>query len=191
MFRAFCVFIFRITGWTVDTRIPPEVKRCIIIAAPHTSNWDFWYAMASCKILGLKIRYTIKKEWMRFPFSLLTKPLGGIAIDRSARKENEERISHTDAMINLYKHEQELIVVITPEGSRSKREQWKTGFYHIAKGAGVPICLGYVDYKEKKAGISKTIYPSEIQKDMKEIMSFYKTAQAKFPEKFSVDTRYI
>jgi len=190
MFRVFCVFIFRITGWTVDTRIPPEVKRCIIIAAPHTSNWDFWYAMAACRILRLKIRYTIKKEWMRFPFSLITKPLGGIAIDRSARKENEERISHTDAMINLYKHEQELIVVITPEGSRSKREQWKTGFYHIAKGAGVPICLGYVDYKEKKAGISKTIYPSEMQKDMKEIMSFYKTAQPKFPEKFSVDTRY-
>ena len=98
---------------------------------------------------------------MRFPFSLITKPLGGIAIDRSARKENEERISHTDAMIDLYKHEQELIVAVTPEGTRSKREQWKTGFYHIAKGAGVPICLGYIDYKEKKAGISKTIYPSD------------------------------
>ena len=190
MFRAFCVFIFRITGWTVDTRIPPEVKRCIIIAAPHTSNWDFWYTMATCSILRLKIRYTIKKEWMRFPFSLITKPLGGIAIDRSARKENEERISHTDAMIDLYKHEQELIVAVTPEGTRSKREQWKTGFYHIAKGAGVPICLGYIDYKEKKAGISKTIYPSEMQKDMKEIMSFYKNVHAKFPEKFIIDTSY-
>ncbi|MEP7320104.1 MAG: 1-acyl-sn-glycerol-3-phosphate acyltransferase [Panacibacter sp.] len=191
MFRAFCVFMFRITGWTVDMRTPPEIKRCIIIAAPHTSNWDFWYTMASFSILRLKIRYTIKKEWMRFPFSMITKPLGGIAIDRSAPEANETRMSHTDAMIDLYKHEQELIVIITPEGTRSKREQWKTGFYHIAKGASVPICLGYVDYKEKKAGIAKTIYPSEMQKDMKEIMSFYKTIHAKFPGKFSVDINYV
>ncbi|HRI21897.1 MAG TPA: 1-acyl-sn-glycerol-3-phosphate acyltransferase [Panacibacter sp.] len=191
MFRSFCLFIFRITGWTADTNTPPEIKRCIIIAAPHTSNRDFWYAMAAFAIYRLKIRYTIKKEWMRFPFSLITKPLGGIAIDRTPRNGNENRISHTDAMIDLYKNNEELIILITPEGTRSKQEHWKTGFYHIAKGANVPICLGYVNYKDKIAGIAKTIYPADMEKDMKEIMEFYKNCHPKFPEKFSVDTNYL
>lgn len=190
MFRAFCLFIFRITGWKTDTNTPSEIKRCIVIAAPHTSNGDFWYAMAFFAIYRLNIRYTIKKEWMQFPFSLITKPLGGIAIDRSAHKENEERISHTEAMINLFKNEKELIVLITPEGTRNKQEHWKTGFYHIAKAAGVPICLGYIDYKNKIAGIAKTIYPTDMETNMKEIMAFYKTKHGKFPEKFSADINY-
>ncbi len=190
MFRAFCLFIFRITGWATDKNTPSEIKRCIVIAAPHTSNWDFWYAMAFFAIYRLNIRYTIKKEWMQFPFSLITKPLGGIAIDRSPRKENEGRISHTEAMIDLFKDEKELIVLITPEGTRSKQEHWKTGFYHIAKAAGVPVCLGYIDYKNKIAGIAKTIYPTDMEKDMKEIMTFYKTKHGKFPEKFSADVNY-
>ena len=108
--------MFRITGWNLDTNIPAETKRCIILAAPHTSNRDFWYTIASFAILGLKIRYTIKKEWMRFPFSIITKPLGGIAINRGPKKENEERLSHTEAMINLFRDNKELIIVITPEG---------------------------------------------------------------------------
>ena len=191
MFRSFCKFIFWISGWKVDTNVPPELKRCIVIAVPHTSNWDFWYAMASFTILRFPIRFTIKKEWMRFPFSIITKPAGGIAIDRSPKKADEQRISYVDAMIQLFKDNNELIVLITPEGTRSKREEWKTGFYHVAVGAGVPICLGYVDYKLKKAGIAKTIYPSNFEKDMQEIMTFYQTVHPKFPEKFSVDTRYI
>ena len=128
---------------------------------------------------------------MKFPFSIITKPLGGIAIDRNPKNENEQRISHTDAMIDLYKHEKELIVVITPEGTRSKQDKWKTGFYHIAKGANIPICLGYVNYKDKIAGIAKTIYPTDMEKDMKEIMEFYKNSHPKFPEKFSVDINYL
>ena len=127
---------------------------------------------------------------MRFPFSIITKPLGGIAINRGPKKENEERLSHTEAMINLFRDNKELIIVITPEGTRSKRTAWKTGFYHIARGAGVPICLGYVDYKEKKAGIGGTIYPSDFDRDMRTIMDFYKQVHPKFPEKFSIDTNY-
>jgi 1-acyl-sn-glycerol-3-phosphate acyltransferase len=191
MFRRFVLFINKITGWKTDDNIPPEIKRCIIIAAPHTSNWDFWYMIASFSIYRLKIRYTIKKEWMQFPFSLITKPLGGIAIDRSPKQANAPRISHTEAMIKLFTEQDELIVVVTPEGTRSRREHWHTGFYHIAKNAGVPICLGYVDYAKKIAGIGKTIYPTEMQKDMKEIMSFYQHILAKFPEKFSVDIEYV
>lgn len=191
MTKAIASFIFKISGWKVDTNIPIEMNRCLVIAAPHTSNWDFWYTMLSFKILGLKIRYTIKKEWMRFPFNIITKPTGGIAIDRSPARHGEERISHIDAMINLFATNKELIIVITPEGTRSIRTTWKTGFYHIATGAGVPICLGYVDYKKKIAGIAKTIYPSNLETDMKTIMDFYKNISPKFPEKFSIDTNYL
>lgn len=190
MLRLFCRTIFRLTGWKVDLNAYAEVKRCIVIAAPHTSNWDFWYAMAGLKIMGLNCRYTIKKEWMRFPFSLITKPLGGIAIDRSPRVPGEERISQTEGMIQLYHDNPELMILITPEGTRSKRTEWKTGFYHIAVGANVPISLGYIDYKKKIAGIGKTIYPSNLEKDMREIMAFYATIHPKFPEKFSTDLNY-
>ena len=187
---SFCKRIFSATHWTVDENIPPEIKKCIIIAAPHTSNWDFWYTMASFAILQMRIRFTVKKEWMRFPFNLLMAPLGGIAIDRTSPSKDLPRKSFVEAMIQLFKENEELIILVTPEGTRSKRTKWKTGFYHIAVGAGVPICLGYVDYKNKKAGIAKTIYPSDFQTDMREIMAFYQNIHPKFPDQFSIDTEF-
>ena len=187
---SFCKRIFSATHWTVDENIPPEIKKCIIIAAPHTSNWDFWYTMASFAILKLNIRFTVKKEWMRFPFSLVMQPLGGIGIDRNPPSKELPRKSFVEAMIQLFKENDELIILVTPEGTRSKRTKWKTGFYHVALGAGVPICLGYVDYQKKKAGIAKTIYPSDFQSDMREIMEFYAQIHPKFPEQFSIDTDY-
>ncbi|TAJ54385.1 MAG: acyltransferase [Chitinophagaceae bacterium] len=184
---AACSRIFKATGWTVDTNLPPEIKKCIIIAAPHTSNWDFWYTMAAFAIYRLKIRFTVKKEWMKFPFSLLMKPLGGIAIDRTPRTAGADRKSFVEAMIDLFRQNEELIILITPEGTRSFRDKWKTGFYHVAQGAGVPICLGYVDYAKKKAGIGKVIYPGDYAADMQVIMAFYGQVTAKFPENFAVD----
>lgn len=191
MLSTFNQYIFKKMGWQVDAQVPAELKRCVVIAAPHTSNWDLYYTVTAFSFFGMKFRFTIKKEWMRFPFSIITKPLGGIAIDRSTKASNGERISYVDAMAKLFEENQELIVVITPEGTRSKREQWKTGFYHVAVQAKVPICLGYVDYKTKKAGIGKTIYPSHFETDMKTIMEFYQHITGKFPANFSVDTRYI
>ena len=191
MLRYLCGFIFRITGWKVDKNLPPEMVKCIVVAAPHTSNWDYWFTMASFIIMRLKIRVTIKKEWMRFPFNLITAPLGGIAIDRSIKKPNEPRPSMVEAMTDLFKNRTKLIIVFTPEGSRAKKEKWKTGFYHVAQASGVPICLGYVDYKTKTAGIGKTIYPKDFEKDMREIMQFYQNITAKFPKNFSVDKDFV
>jgi 1-acyl-sn-glycerol-3-phosphate acyltransferase len=188
---ATCSRIFKATGWTVDASLPPEIKKCIIIAAPHTSNWDFWYTMASFAIYRLKIRFTVKKEWMKFPFSLLMQPLGGIAIDRTPRTEGSDRQSFVEAMINLFQENEELIIVITPEGSRSLRNKWKTGFYHVAQGAGVPICLGYVDYARKKAGIGQVIYPTDYVTDMRKIMAFYGQVTAKYPENFALDKDFV
>ena len=189
MFRKICLFIFKQTGWKVDNQIPIDIKKCIIIAAPHTSNWDFWYTMAAFSIYKLKIRFTVKIEWMKFPYNILMKPLGGIAIDRSPRIDGN-RISFVDAMTDLFHANEELIIVITPEGTRSKRDKWKTGFYHIAQQANVPILLGYVDYATKTAGIGKVIHPTEFNQTMKTIMEFYQTITPKFPENFSLDNSY-
>ncbi|MEN9600279.1 MAG: hypothetical protein RL596_2603 [Bacteroidota bacterium] len=190
MTRHICRFIFKRTGWQVDTQLPAAIQQCIIIAAPHTSNWDFWYTMAAFSIYRLRIRFTVKKEWMRFPFKLIMGPLGGIAIDRSPRADGN-RPSFVDVMADLFTANKELIIVITPEGTRSKQENWKTGFFHLAKKANVPILLGYVDYKTKMAGIGKTIYPTNIHSTMSEIMAFYQKITPKFPEKFALDKSYI
>ena len=190
MFKKLAILFFKWKGWKVDNNLPDNLKRCVIIAAPHTSNWDFVYTIAAFGIYGLPIRFTIKKEWMRFPFSIITKPLGGIGIERSNTAKTGERISYITAMANLFKDNVELIIVITPEGTRGKRETWKTGFYYIAKEAGVPICLGYCDYKNKIAGIGLTILPSDYETDMKTIMNFYANINPKYPENFSVDKNF-
>jgi len=113
-----------------------------MVAAPHTSNWDFVYARAAFFILGIRLRFTIKKELFFFPLGALLKGLGGIAIDRQSRE------NMTSKMIELYHQYDELVLLITPEGTRSYAEKWKKGFYYIAQGAKVPIVLGYLDYQK-------------------------------------------
>lgn len=189
MYRKICLFLLKLSGWKLDPNLPKDIHKCIVIAAPHSSNWDFWYMILSFGVYGLKIRFTVKKEWMRFPFSIIMKPLGGIAIDRTPRKDGN-RPSFVEAMTQLFTDHQDLIIVITPEGTRSKRTEWKTGFFHVATNANVPILLGYVDYGKKIAGIGKTVVPTTYAATMKEIMDFYSTITPKHPHLFSVDTNY-
>jgi 1-acyl-sn-glycerol-3-phosphate acyltransferase len=184
----FYKIVMKLLGWKVNPVTPEEYQRCVLIGAPHTSNWDFIYTMLSFKILKIPYKFTIKKEWFRFPFNLIIKPLGGIPIDTG----NTSNTSGTVlTMASYFKKNKNFVIAVTPEGSRSKRTEWKSGFYHLAKMANVPICLGYIDYKNKIAGVGDVIYPSEdITADMKKIMAFYKGEIAKFPEKFSIDIRY-
>ena len=186
MIRKIVRFLLKKTGWTIDEHLPPAISKCIVIAAPHTSNWDLYYMMAAFSVYRLRIRFTIKKEWMRFPFSLFIKPIGGIAIDRSPRKDGN-RPSFVEAMTELFNNHQELIIAITPEGTRSRNDQWKTGFFHVARAANVPIVLGYIDYGRKVAGLGKVIYPETLEQTLEEMNAFYSTITPKYPEKFSPD----
>ena len=116
---------------------------------------------------------------------------GGIGIDRRPKQAGEPRPSMVQVMTDLFKQHPELVMLVTPEGTRARQEQWKTGFYYVAVNAGVPIALAYMDYEQKKAGVGKIIHPTgNFEEDMAEIMDFYAGIQAKFPKEFSVDQRY-
>lgn len=178
-------------GWETDNHWPENLSQCVMIAAPHTSNWDALYARLALKALGVNVRLTIKDSYMKFPLGPFVRAMGGIGIDRRPKQAGEPRLSMVQVMTDLFKHHPELVMLVTPEGTRARQEQWKTGFYYVAVNAGVPIALAYMDYEQKKAGVGKIIHPTgNFEEDMAEIMDFYAGIQAKFPEDFSVDQRY-
>ncbi|MDA9809893.1 acyltransferase [Flavobacteriales bacterium] len=181
-------FIFKILGWKINEDVPKEYTRCVLVGAPHTSNWDFFYAIFLFKILKIPYKFTIKSEWFKFPFNLIIKPLGGIPINTKSKTKG----GNVNIMADLFKDNKEFAMGITPEATRSIRTKWKSGFYHLAKDNNLPICLGYLDYKTRTGGIAGPIFPSENKDaDMKKIMAFYKNVSPKNPENFSLDHRYI
>ncbi len=167
---------FYATGWKAEGK-KPNFKKYVLIAAPHTSNWDFVYTMLVAFILQIKIYMMGKQELFRPPFGKIVKWLGVIPIDRSKSNNTVANIVQT-----FNKHD-ELIVVIPPSGTRKKVMYWKSGFYHIARGANVPIVMGYIDYRRKAGGLGMSIIPTgDIDADMVVIRSFYKGVTGKYPE---------
>lgn len=183
MLRLIFRWIFKKNGWRVDNPFLSECQHCVMIGAPHTSNWDFVYTIVAFEIMNIPLRFTIKKEWMRFPLSIFVKPLGAVAIDRSPKEPGAAKISMVDAMADLLIRSPKMAMVVTPEGTRKPVKKLRTGFYHAAVKANVPIALGYLDYKTKVAGVGKIIYPSgNMDEDMLLIVEFYKKVTPKFPE---------
>lgn len=189
--KLFSRAIFALYGWKCNNNLPPEIRQCVMIAAPHTTNWDFIFTRSAFFLMDIHVRITTKDSYMRFPFGPIARALGCIGIDRRPKKEGDERPSMVQAMVNLFQEHDDLVMLVTPEGTRSRVTKWKTGFYHIAVGANVPVALGYLDYKKKEAGVGKVVYPSgDMKKDMQEIMAFYKTIPPLKPENFSIDMDY-
>lgn len=180
------------SGWKVDQVLKDQCHRCVMIGAPHTSNWDFVFSRAAFEVMELPVRFAIKKEWTVGILGWLFKSLGAIAVDRGSKKGGLSRISLVDGMVRLFEQHKDLVILVAPEGTRKPVNKWHTGFYHVAKNAGVPIALGYMDYKNKVAGIGKVIWPTDnMESDMKKIMAYYQTITPCFPEKFLIDERYI
>jgi len=179
-------------GWKAKPIFPKEANRCVLIAAPHTTNWDMFYLKLGMWVLDIPIKFTIKDDWTKFPFGLVTKPLGGLGINRSKTKGDKASVSYVDQMANIIKERDQIAMVIAAEGTRSLRKRWKMGFYHTALKADVPLCFGYLDYENKEAGIGGMIHPTgDVSADMKVIHAFYKDIKGKYPEKFSLDERYV
>ncbi|MBA3971051.1 MAG: 1-acyl-sn-glycerol-3-phosphate acyltransferase [Bacteroidetes bacterium] len=184
MFKMF----FKLSGWKVTHFLSDEIKKCVIIVAPHTSNWDFIFGMGAVKEMKLRQRFAIKKEWIRFPVKTLMYSLGALPIDRNKTKDAAGK-SSVEAMADLFSTRDVLRLVITPEGTRSRVEKWRTGFYYVALKANVPIALAFINYETKTCGIDKIIYPSgDFKADMKIIMDFYKNIRGGNPQNFSIDT---
>ena len=178
-------------GWTFNNQMPADLQQCVMIAAPHTSNWDSLYTKLAFIVMDIPVKITIKDSYTKSPFGGLIRAMGGVGIDRSPRQAGEERPSMVQAMADLFKTNPRMVMLVTPEGTRSLQPEWKSGFYHVAVAAGVPIALAYLDYAKKEAGVGKIVYPSgDMAKDLTEIMAFYAPIQGKHPENFSIDQRY-
>jgi len=152
-----------------------------VIAAPHTSNWDLIHALPGLWLGEYRPQFFIKDDFKKIPvINWLLKWVGAIWVNR---KKHNNLIAHSADMLN---HEEELILLVPAEGTRKAVPQWKMGFYHIAKQAGLPILLAYLDYAKKEAGVGKIIYPSDdMEKDLLEIEDFYKNITPKYPENFN------
>lgn len=177
------VWWFKFKGWTIDRSIPAGLRKAVVIAAPHTSNWDFVFALATFRLLKINVRYLIKQEAYRFPLKSIIDATGGIPVKRNS---NTRLV---DTFIQELNSTEDLFLMIPAEGTRSKVKKWKSGFYHAALGANVPVLLGYLDYENKTAGFGKVVnITGEKEEDMKIIREFYRNIKGKHPEKFDPES---
>lgn len=167
LLRYLSIVGLKLIGWKARGE-ELEHQRFVLIGAPHTSNWDFPLMLMVVLRLRLRVYWMGKHTLFPLPFGWLMKWLGGIPVDRSA---SHNVVNET---VRQYRENDELVILIPPEGTRSKVDHWKTGFYHIANNAGVPILLGYVDAENKEAGFADLFTPTgDLEKDMAEIRAFY------------------
>jgi 1-acyl-sn-glycerol-3-phosphate acyltransferase len=184
--RAVSHGMMRLTGWRTEGMTPDEIAaypKFILIAAPHTSNWDFPITLMLCFVLRLRVYWMAKASLFAWPIRWLSRWLGGIPINRSA---SNNTVQNT---IAAFAARERLAIIVAPEGTRGKVTHWKTGFYHMAHGAGVPIALAYLDFKHKTGGIGKMFIPSgDIAADMEEIQRFYAGITGKNSDQFDAST---
>ena len=179
LLRWISIIILKFLGWKVEGEIPRDLKKCVMIAAPHTSNWDLPYTLMTAFALNAKVYWMGKEEIFKPPYRGIMMWMGGIPVDR--KKSN----NMVQASIDALKANNQLFLIVPPEGTRSKVTYWKTGFYHIAQGAGVPILMGFLDFKRKTSGIADTyITTGDIEVDMKHIKSIYAPITGKISEQF-------
>ena len=172
-------FILSLFGWKVKGEKPKE-KSFVFLAAPHTSNWDFPLGRLTSSQLNIPLKVLMKKSWFIFPIKKILSWLGAMPIDRSKGG------TVIDTIVRIFSEKDDFVFAITPEGTRSFVKSWKTGFYTIATKANVPIVCGYLDYKNKVTGVGPTIYTTgNAQEDFEKIMTFYRTIDACFPERFN------
>ena len=178
-FRGISLVLLKILGWKTFGELPQEEKY-VIIVAPHTSNWDLFYGFILAFALKLDARYIAKRELFRPPFSPLMKWSGGIPIDRSLSSHIVEQMAF------IFKERERFVLALAPEGTRHRKDCWKSGFYHIALDAHVPILLAFIDYASKTGGAGPLIYlTGDLEKDMSIIRNFYLTVKGKQPENTS------
>lgn len=178
MIRTIYSFVFfKLMGWKIKGDVP-ELKKYLIIVAPHTSNWDFVIGVFARSILRFNSYYLAKKELFMFPFSYFFKYMGGFPVDR---KKNENFV---DSLVSAIEMKDSFVVTLTPEGTRSYSENWKTGFYHIAKKANIPVVRVAFDYEHKQVVIADPIYMTEdLETTIAQLKKYYSQFKGKNAKK--------
>ncbi|MBW1786858.1 MAG: lysophospholipid acyltransferase family protein [Deltaproteobacteria bacterium] len=175
--RWLALALFRFTGWKSAGK-KPCIPKYVIIAAPHTSNWDFFYALCLAFMLEVRPFIMMKGAWFRWPMGPFLRWMGAIPVDRSKSTDMVAR------SIEAFRARPRMVLMVPPSGTRKKVMYWKTGFYHIARGANVPIVLGYLDYRRKVGGIGPVLHPTgNMEADMKIVRDFYADIEGKYPKK--------
>lgn len=172
--------LLRLLGWRIEGELSPRAARCVVVAAPHTSNWDFPYTLLAAFALGMHIRWLGKATLFRPPFGALMRWLGGIAVDRSRSTNlvasSAEALRHAPGPLQL---------VVAPEGTRSHTREWKTGFHRIARDAGLPIQLSYLDWGQRRCGLGPLVEPGDdIDADIARIRAFYAPFRGRNADQF-------
>jgi len=167
--RGLSLAFLRLNGWTVQGELPAAASKSVLIAAPHTSNWDLPYTLMVGFALRLNLYWMGKASLFAPPFGAVMRWLGGLSVDRA--KSNNLVAASAQA---LREADGPLQLVVPPEGTRGRTRQWKTGFYFIALEAKVPIVLAFMDYERKVAGLGPLFTPSgDVERDMEEVKRFY------------------
>jgi len=166
-------------GWTAIGGIP-DVPKAVLIAAPHTSNWDGFWALTYKIAIGLDVRFFAKHSLFWFPLGTILRSLGGIPLDR------RKAMSAVAVAVALFEANETFYFGLAPEGTRALRDGWKTGFYRIATEARVPVLLGYLDYSSRRVGISGRLDVSgDVDADLQFCADFYKDSKGRRPERAS------
>ena len=172
-------FIIKITGWKVAGEVP-QSQSMLIIAAPHTSNWDLFYLLGAAYTFRLQIHWLVKNNLFIPVVGQVLSFLGGLPVDRS--KSN----SLVTTLADRIKASDGISLVVPPAGTRKYTDYWKSGFYRIAQEANIPIVCGYLDYTKKEAGLGLSFYlTGNLKEDMDRLREFYEPLNAKYPEKRS------
>lgn len=172
--------VLKLLGWTVSSSEHSQ-KKYILIGAPHTTNWDFPLTLLTMWTLGIKFSWVAKHTLFISPLGYVLKKIGGIPVDRNVRT------GFLTSMAQAFDNDEALILAIAPEGTRSRTNHWKAGFYNIALKAKVDIRFGFIDYPSKTVGLGPFLTPTgDVEADFVTIRDFYKDKRGKFPEKESV-----
>ncbi|MCX2783400.1 acyltransferase [Microbulbifer thermotolerans] len=179
--RLIARLLLKLHGWrVVCDRQALKLKKYVLIGAPHTSNWDGYYFILAALKLGLTPQWMGKDKLFRFPLGSTMRWFGGIAVDRS--KAN----NLVQATVDKFHECRSLIIAVPPEGTRGRGERWKTGFYHIARGARLPVVCGFINFRKKELGLGPVMEMGEnLKMELARIRDFYRDKIGKYPQHFT------
>lgn len=176
MVRSLLVGLYRWKGWDL-VEVNPVPRKCVILGAPHTTNWDFVFFLGATAERGIKPSFMGKLSLFKWPLTRFMYDMGGIAVDRS------KRANYVDQVVAEFGRREDLALVIAPEGTRGSIAAWRSGFYHIAHGAGVPIVPAWVDNATMKGGIGPAILPTgDFAADLRRIALYYRSVMPSHPK---------